>query len=220
MYICKDCFKSYFPINFKRICVVCGKEVLNSKKIKYLHTDCEQYTYLNGNIFIVNYNKFPQMILNYAKYKGYYEILNELSNIIIEYVLSNKISLKDFVVSYIPLHTTKLNSRGFNQSQIIATNLCENLKLEPINLLQKTIHTKSQRGSKRESRLNNIKDTFRVINKSYVKNRNILLIDDVFTTGATLNEAAKMLKQAGAKEVTSITFARKVIEREIGEEFY
>lgn len=112
----------------------------------------------------------------------------------------------------IPLAKKRQRERGFNQAELICRKLIElditrTLNLEP-NLLIKPKETEHQaRIEDRQKRLSNIVGSFAVRNPEKIKGRNIILIDDVTTTGATLNEAKKTLKQAGAKKVIAFAIA-------------
>ena len=112
----------------------------------------------------------------------------------------------------IPLAPKRLRERGFNQALLICEKLVKldggiNFQLEK-NVLIKPKDTEHQvRIEDRSKRLKNIIGSFLVKNSEKIKNRNIILIDDVVTTGATLSEARKMLKQAGAKKIIAFTVA-------------
>lgn len=111
----------------------------------------------------------------------------------------------------VPLHKTRRRSRGFNQSVLIAHAAVRQLpqRLEVLNgALVRQRDTISQVGLSREERIENVRDAFRVAQPSRVNGRDILLVDDVMTTGTTLSECARVLKQAGAKRVWAATVAR------------
>jgi ComF family protein len=115
------------------------------------------------------------------------------------------------VVVPVPLHRRRRRSRGFNQSELIARAAVRQLprKLEILNgALLRQRDTISQVGLSREERIENVRDAFRVAQPSRVQGRDILLVDDVMTTGTTLSECARVLKQAGAKRVWAATVAR------------
>jgi ComF family protein len=111
----------------------------------------------------------------------------------------------------IPLSSRRMRERGFNQSELIAKHIIasdteKNLRLEN-NALKKIKDTENQARMKdRRRRLENLKDCF-IANPDLVNKRNIILIDDVTTTGATLTEAKKALKSAGAKKIIALTIA-------------
>jgi ComF family protein len=113
---------------------------------------------------------------------------------------------KELKLLPVPLHRQKLNHRGFNQSDYIATFLSESYKLPIIHSLTRVINTPPQAHLRETNqRKKNIKGAFNLIED--VKDKNILLIDDVVTTGSTLREAAKTLKLHGATNVLAITLS-------------
>lgn len=117
------------------------------------------------------------------------------------------------VVMAVPLHASKLRQRGFNQSELIARAM---LKLKPAALdvklntaaLVRSRATESQTGLTPPQRRENVKGAFKVVRSDQVSGRDILLIDDVFTTGTTVSECARVLRRAGAARVFVATVAR------------
>ncbi len=113
----------------------------------------------------------------------------------------------------VPLHSSKLRSRGFNQSELIAeAALKGNLDLRLVKLspqmLKRVRATESQTGLTREQRRENIRGAFAVTSADGVRGRDILVIDDVLTTGTTVGECARVLRNAGAARVWVATVAR------------
>jgi len=113
----------------------------------------------------------------------------------------------------VPLHSSKLRSRGFNQSELIAGAAVKgNRDLHAIGfqprLLQRVRPTESQTGLTREQRRANMRGAFSVTRPSDVHGRNVLLVDDVLTTGTTVGECARTLRRAGAAHVWVATVAR------------
>jgi ComF family protein len=109
----------------------------------------------------------------------------------------------------VPLHVKKLRERGFNQSLLLANALGTRHEL-PVNfsLLKRCKSTLTQTGLNKKAREENIKGAFIVTDKKKVAGNNIILIDDVYTTGATINECAQTLLKAGAQKVAVLTLAR------------
>jgi ComF family protein len=109
----------------------------------------------------------------------------------------------------VPLHIKRLRDRGFNQSLLLAKEMGEKYNL-PVNfsLLKRSKFTLTQTGLNKAEREKNIKGAFVVANREKVKGENIILIDDVYTTGATVNECAKVLLKAGAQKVSVLTLSR------------
>lgn len=115
----------------------------------------------------------------------------------------------------VPLHWRRLMTRKFNQSALLAFGLSERTGTPCMpNLLQRVRYTKPQMRMKREERLKNVKRAFAVRpgKEEMLRNKIVLLIDDVVTTGATVNACAAALKQAGAKEVRVLALAKTVLE--------
>jgi ComF family protein len=111
----------------------------------------------------------------------------------------------------VPLHKNKRSSRGFNQAELIACAAARHLAPKPQVLSVALIRhrdTISQVGLSREERIENMQGAFRVIKAGSVKARTVILVDDVMTTGTTLSECARVLKQAGADKVWAATVAR------------
>ena len=115
---------------------------------------------------------------------------------------------KDALIAPIPLHKSRERERGFNQSLLIANALGGALGIEVRrDLVTKIKKTAPQMQLHREERLKNLLGTFIVPNPASVLKRTIVLVDDVKTTGATIEEAARVLRHAGAKRVWAITAA-------------
>jgi len=129
------------------------------------------------------------------------------------FLLKNKKSCR-FLKSYdiiipVPIHYNRKITRGYNQSALIAKEVAKrlNIKYEE-KVLLKSIDNKPQSTKNREDRLNNVIGVYYIKNKHEITNKKILLLDDIYTTGTTVNECCKILKQSGAKFVDVITIAK------------
>jgi len=117
------------------------------------------------------------------------------------------------VVIPVPLHASKLRQRGFNQSELIARAALKRgigagtLPLT-VSVLERSRPTESQTGLTRHQRRENVRGAFRVVRPDEIAGRDILLVDDVFTTGTTVSECARVLRRAGANSVWVATVAR------------
>jgi ComF family protein len=108
----------------------------------------------------------------------------------------------------VPLHKSRYRERGFNQSEIVADGISKITGLSVLkNVLKRKKNTKDQTNLSREQREENVRDAFVVSCPEMTKGKNVILVDDVITTGATLSECARMLKQAGAEKVLGMTIA-------------
>ena len=141
------------------------------------------------------------------------ELAKSLSFVIIEHfqLLDNKPDFKNFIIIPIPLEKGKLKWRGFNRAEEIAGELAVFFNLPLFNnALVKLKPTQPQAELTGKRRKENIKGAFFCKNQGEIKDKKILLVDDVFTTGATMEEAAGALRKAGAEEITGIVIARAV----------
>ena len=126
---------------------------------------------------------------------------------IAECVKNNYSEISFDAVTFVPMRLWDERKRGYNQSEILAKIVSDIIEVPLMNLLVKTERTKPQKRSSARERKVNVFGAFDVTDKEYVNGKTILLVDDVKTTGSTLNECAKMLKIYGAKEVYCATLA-------------
>lgn len=114
------------------------------------------------------------------------------------------------IIIPVPISKKRMKERGYNQSELIikkCAKLDENIKI-CTNMLYKIKNTKPQSSLNKEQRKINLKGAYKVHHSEIINNKKILLFDDIYTTGSTLEECAKVLKQAGAYEVSVLTFAK------------
>lgn len=116
------------------------------------------------------------------------------------------------MVAFVPLHRMRLRERDFNQSEAIGRRIAAELGLPAADCLEKILHTANQNELSRRSRLDNLKGAFQARKRRtpLLRDRVILLVDDVMTTGATLDECSRTLLAAGAREVRCLTLARGI----------
>jgi ComF family protein len=204
--ICDDCYSS-IKLNNTSFCSVCRARLPNSRKICHRKT-----SYLLAAA--INYDEpVIQNLLHYFKYKGFEKIAPLLGEVLIKYlediIRNSKLEIRNFVVVPIPLHFWRERQRGFNQAKLLAEILARHFNLELKVALKRTKNNKPQVKLKNnEERLKNMAGCFRVENPDEVRGKNIILVDDVFTSGATMNEAVKTLKAAGAKRIVALTVAK------------
>ncbi len=144
-------------------------------------------------------------------------VLLEMDYLLEKYFEEDSGYCQGFTVAPVPLHFNKMKERGFDQAFLIARQVAKTLKL-PLEggMLRRVKATEPQATMTRTERARNIKGAFEVNRPELVSGKNILLIDDVFTTGATVNEAAKTLKKNGAGKVYVFTLGRVVVGKGVG----
>ena len=113
------------------------------------------------------------------------------------------------VVTFVPMYKTKEKKRGYNQAKLLAEEFCKLTKLECVDIIEKVVDNSAQASLNFKERRENVKDIFKVNPelKHKIKGKSVLLIDDIFTTGATANEICKMLINAGADKCYVLTLA-------------
>lgn len=112
------------------------------------------------------------------------------------------------IITFTPLHPKRFSQRGYNQAEVLAKEVSSKTKIPCQNLLLKTRNTKRQVGLIGQKRRKNLKDVFRARKGIDISKKRIIIVDDVTTTGTTLNECARVLKTAGAKEIWGLVIAR------------
>jgi competence protein ComFC len=151
-------------------------------------------------------------MLHYLKYKGFSKLglfFGELISLELVKKYPDISKKYDFIIP-VPLHLTKLRERGYNQSEYLAKGINKNLKIKYYSeIVDRIRYTKSQTSLPYTERISNIKDAFRV-NKKFldiIKRKRIILIDDVITTGSTINEVIKVLKEAKVSNIFAVTLS-------------
>ena len=152
-------------------------------------------------------------LLHLLKYEQVRSAANVLGKMLATAVAHSGIDLLTgrFVVVPVPLHARKLRQRGFNQSQLIAEAALKHLgwRLQlSSGVLERVRETRSQIGLTRHQRRENMRGAFTVVQSQAIAGREVLLVDDVFTTGTTASECARVLLRAGAAKVWVATVAR------------
>jgi ComF family protein len=112
------------------------------------------------------------------------------------------------VVSYIPLHWMRYMERGYNQAELLAMQVAKHLEINMLCTLRRNRSTGRQATLGKNDRQQNLRGAFKPYRNDRFEDKNILLVDDVFTTGSTLAEATRTLIKSGAASVSVLTIAR------------
>lgn len=190
-------------VNEKYICDTCFKKVKTYNTVD------------KNNYSVFRYEGVIRKAIVSLKYKFAFDVSNELTACIVQNIRHNPKFLplnSNLTLVPIPLHKHRENWRGFNQTEIIGEKLAKAMNWDYLpSLLIKNKNTKPQVGLKGVSRYKNLSNVF-VLNPAYKKlekgNNNILIFDDVYTTGSTINEVKKVLLEANFTNILSLTVAR------------
>ncbi len=160
-----------------------------------------------------DYEGLAADVVRKYKFRHQRQASKELASIMADVFLSQNsdesISNKRYLVVAIPTASTRVRQRSFDHTSLLATDICKQLKLTKRSLLGRLGQTK-QVGTTRKDRSAQAVKSYYVKRPDLVKGRNILLIDDVITTGATLSAAAAVLRKAGARSVDGLVFAKRL----------
>lgn len=200
-YLCDRCKASLEIINGKR-CRICGKPLKEGE----ICSDCLKTPhYFKQNVSPFEYEGIVKELI--AKFKYFNE--RHLASFFADYMADavKNMGWNIEVIVPVPLHRIRLDERGYNQSELLARELSYRLNIFMSKALRRVKNTTTQTALHREERMENVKGAFKVTYKDTIEGKNVLLVDDVLTTGATLDECAKALKENGAKEVYVVTIA-------------
>lgn len=201
--ICPECEKHLIPIKGAR-CFQCSKP-LDSMEKEYCR-DCisSSHTYKRG-IAVYPYNEYLKKSIFQIKYHNKREYLAFYGERIAREAGSQIMKWAPDVIIPIPLYKKKQRVRGFNQAGLLADHLGRILGI-PVEdgLLERVRNTVPQKELNRKERQNNLKKAFKIVQND-VKLRKVLLVDDIYTTGSTIDAAASALLDAGAREVYFVT---------------
>jgi ComF family protein len=220
MPVCPDCLTSIHPIA-GAVCSVCGERVLSS----YAHADDDGLTRcpvcrridrpFERAVAYGSYDGALRELVHLLKYNGVRPAANVLGRMLSESLISLERCFSEATVLVIPvpLYKIKRRQRGFNQADLIVraalkTHATRDRFQVADDLLQRTRDTHSQIGLTSHQRRENLRGAFRVSRAQEVTGREVLLVDDVYTTGTTATECARVLRRAGASKVWVATAAR------------
>jgi len=218
-FLCPTCTSGFFPVESPK-CSKCGMMFKSRQGEDHLCGECLDSPKRFQIARSAGIYKHTLMaVIHCFKYKGKIQLARPLGTLLFLAFVSfwDKINI-DLVVP-VPLHSKKLRMRGFNPSFLLVKDWVHigkflNARLPDIpvdvNVLAKRRWTEPQTGLGRKERLANIKNAFNISDGSKITGKRILLVDDVYTTGATVNECAKVLLKGGAGHVDVLTLARAI----------
>jgi len=220
--VCDECLAAMRPISVRQ-CAICGERLPGdlAAAANCSETRCDlcrraEPPFVKAAAY-GSYEGGLRELIHLLKYEQVRPAADVLGRMLAEAIadLAPSFPAEQVVIVPVPLHATKRRQRGFNQSELIARAALKILSAEARNrfqlssgLLERLRPTQSQIGLSRHQRRENLRGAFAVIKPEQVSGREILLVDDVFTTGTTVTECARVLRRAGASKVFVATVAR------------
>lgn len=198
-YICSECQRKL--IKPEPICPMCTKPSLDG----WTHPRCRRRLGMDRLIVGLPYKGCVQSCLKSVKYKSSWDMIGFLCNL-----QRLEIDLQDSVLTCVPMWDQKVRERGYNQAEMIAELVAKQYMRQNYALLERIKQTRPMYRLNKQERWENVEGVFRINNQQANKltGKRVVIVDDVWTTGATMRECARVLKTAGACEVWGITIAR------------
>lgn len=186
---------------YPRKCVNCGRG--NS----YVCQRCEGLIERRGTS--LRYARVVRKMIKAIKYRGTYDMVQELVTIWDPPIPDHR---ENIIVTWVPMWEPKRKLRGFNQAELIAKEVGRRWGVEALALLERTRETKPMYGLKKSERAENVRGAFtinsQILNSPILKLKQVILVDDVWTSGATMQECVRVLHQNGIEKVVMMSVAR------------
>lgn len=209
--VCINC-DSPLDDNSKYLCIRCSSQLIeldhNTDILKDRFRN-SLYTDYALSLFLFREGTPIQSLIHGLKYSQMKSVGRVYGKMLGERIIDDS-NVKYDIIIPVPLHRTKQRERGYNQSDYICTGINEILKIEVIkNLLKRSRYTKTQTKLNREERKENVTNAFEPNKRHFDKihEKNIILVDDVITTGATILECARILKENGCGKLLTCSIA-------------
>jgi competence protein ComFC len=208
-YLCNDCDAKAVRI-VAPFCQKCSEPFEGSITGAFTCTNCAHRTiYFDAAVAAYRGRGIVRQIIHEFKYARQIHLRHVVARWLYAALNDERLrALRFDVIVPVPLHPTRQRERGFNQASLIAELLSAQTSIPAKPLLGRTRYTTTQTALDRSERMENLHNAFRLRKNAHVRPLRVLLVDDVLTTGSTLNECARVLKRAGAFSVHAATAAR------------
>ncbi|MBW2610187.1 MAG: ComF family protein [Deltaproteobacteria bacterium] len=207
--ICQDCLNNFSGIE-SPFCPVCGTPFESMEEEDHLCEAClRKRPFYDIIAAPYLYEGGIMEAIHLLKYAGKTHLVESLGPLLASFALEKLDMTDGCLIMPVPLHPKRLRERGFNQSLLLARVLATLLDVELDFLsLRRIRYTQPQTGLKTDERRKNVSRAFELTEKIKWKGKTVILVDDVATTGNTLNECARVLKRAGCAKVFCLVLAR------------
>lgn len=207
-YICSVCQDELSPIEYDA-CIYCEKK----SYMGLTHPGCKRKYGIDGAVAFYHYDDFMKKIIKHIKYRLATDVFKDFCSIVQPEMQKKLIFYKQIcrngLLQHVPLHSTKLKSRGFNQALLIAKFFNTILRFPIVDFLERAKATKPQAELKdRKARYVNIKGSFKPKKNAGFFGKSIIVVDDVVTSGNTVMELSRVIKQQGAEKVYVVVLAK------------
>jgi competence protein ComFC len=200
--ICSRCVSRYLTPYFVQQCHVCGVE----SRIGLAHLNCAHYSSLDGVLIGFTYSGLAKKVIHHLKYKHQFLIGQDIADLMVSRLRAKIELLKITDITFVPTTKKRRRERGFDQAELLAKQVSQILNMPSSRYLTREGASQSQVGRGALERSQNIANDYFVC--ADVSGQTLLLVDDVMTTGATLESCAGVLKRAGADRIYGLVFAR------------
>lgn len=234
----KDILKmkeALLDILFPPVCLHCKKNLAAEEKTSVICADCLAQIHVHSTLFCsrcrarlpenkkichrdahymlaaaVNYDGPVKDIVHQLKYRRWTSLLGIMRPILNSYIKNLSLPDNDYLVIPVPLHKDRLRERGFNQAELIGSVISETLGVPMrTDLLKRGKKTRAQAELKDyKDREANVSGAFEANLSGFPADKSIILVDDVYTSGATMDDACRALRSAGVKKIIAFTFAK------------
>ena len=204
-HLCQECYTLLKELNDG--CPVCSGVIVDG--ICSICSDRKFYPAMNMTLF--SYENVSKSAIHSLKFDG----IKHIYKIFTPYI-HNKIECLNEridIITSVPMNRKKMIKRGYNQSKLIAKEIGKQAGIEFCEILKENSGAKQQRNLNYDERFINVIDRYKTINNNKFKDKVVLIIDDVFTTGATINECSRKLILSGAAKIFSITLVRSDLKK-------
>lgn len=217
----KKLFQNIKELVFTVKCPYCGKVIKKTEyacdkcKAKFPQKSIQDYA-IGGYKCAVAFpydGIFKKAVLNF-KFRNRGEYAKQLAFPVVQAIIEifgDEIKNFDFITA-VPMHKNRVKARGYNQSELIARQCSMIMNIPYCEALVKFKENKTQHSIKAIERAQNVKGVYKAIDKNILANKNVLIIDDIITTGNTLGECARVLTKAGCKKVSCATVCCVIIK--------
>jgi len=199
--ICTNCLRDFvYIIN---PCPTCG-DLMPNENTYCINCKKREHTFFNRHRSVFIYEKTAKRLILNAKFSGKKYLTENMAHFLCDAYITNRFNCD--IITYVPSGIKRTKERGYNVAKLLAEALGKEVNVEVVNTMDRVIES-HQINKDYKTRQENIKNAFKVLDNINIEDKRVLIVDDVYTTGATINECARILKLAGAKVVFGLTFA-------------